>query len=74
MVTNILTFLIAILSLIMIAGGVWGLVYLWNQRAQVRIPLRYYGMAIAMIGGGFAMWGIAQALRLLLVLLANASP
>ena len=70
MVTNILTFLIAILGLIMIAGGVWGLVYLWNQRTQTRIPLRYYGMAIGMICGGFGMLGIAQALRLLRVLVA----
>jgi hypothetical protein len=56
----------------MIAGGVWGFVYLWNQRTQTRIPLRYYGMAIGMICGGFAMEGIAQALRLLLILLAEA--
>jgi hypothetical protein len=68
MITIILTFLIAILGLIMIAGGVWGFVYLWNQRTQTRIPLRYYGMAIGMICGGFAMEGIAQALRLLLIL------
>jgi hypothetical protein len=72
MITIILTFLIAILGLIMIAGGVWGFVYLWNQRTQTRIPLRYYGMGIGMICGGFAMEGIAQALRLLLILLAEA--
>ena len=72
MITIILTFLIAILGLVMIAGGIWGFVYLWNQRIQIRIPLRYYGMAIGMICGGFAMEGIAQALRLLLILLAEA--
>ena len=72
MITIILTFLIAILGLIMIAGGVWGFVYLWNQRAQTRIPLRYYGMVIGMICGGFAMGGIAQVLRLLLVLVAES--
>ena len=54
MITIILTFLIAILGLVMIAGGIWGLVYLWYQRTQTRIPLRYYGMAIGMICGGFA--------------------
>jgi hypothetical protein len=66
--TIILIFLIAILGLIMIASGVWGLLHLWNQRTRFRIPLRYYGMAIGMICGGFAMEGIARALRLLLVL------
>jgi hypothetical protein len=32
---------------------------------SVRIPLRYYAVAIAMIAGGVGMVGIAQALRLL---------
>jgi hypothetical protein len=68
--TIILAFLIAILGLVMIASGVWGFVHLWNQRTQISIPLRYYGMAIGMICGGFAMIGIAQALRLLLFLVA----
>jgi hypothetical protein len=72
MITNILIFLIAICGLIMIVGGVGGLVFLWNQRIPVQ--LRHYGMAIGMICGGFGMWGIAQALRLLLFILANAPP
>ena len=70
--TIILAWLIAILGLIMIGGGVWDFVDLWNQRKQTRIPLSYYGVAIGMICGGFAMIGIAQALRLLLVLVAEA--
>jgi hypothetical protein len=70
MITAILIFLIAILGLLMIAGGIWSFFHLWNQRKLTRIPLRYYGMAIGMVCGGFAMWGIAQALRLLFVLLA----
>jgi len=70
LITTILIILIAILRLLMIAGGVWSFVHLWNQRKLIRIPLRYYGMAIGMICGGFAMWGIAQALHLLFVLLA----
>jgi hypothetical protein len=74
MITIILTFLIAILGLIMIAGGVWGFVYLWNQRTQTRIPLRYYGMAIGMICGGFAMGGIAQALRLVVAIATVIQP
>ena len=74
MVTSVLIFLIAILGLIMIVGGIWGLVILWKQTAWTRLPLRYYGMTIGMICGGFAMWGIAQGLRLLLLILANAPP
>jgi len=66
--TFILAFLIGILGLIMIAGGIWGLIHLWNQRTQIRIPLRYYAMAIGAVCGGFAMIGIARALYLLLVL------
>jgi hypothetical protein len=71
MITIVLTYLIAILGVIMIVGGIWGFVHLWNQRKQIRIPLRYYGIAIGMISGGFAMLGIAQTLRLLFVLLAE---
>jgi hypothetical protein len=73
MITSVLVFLIVILGLILIASGVWGFVHLWNQRKRIRIPLRYYGMAVGMICGGVAMCGIAQALRILLFILAEAS-
>ena len=65
LITTILIILIAILGLLMIAGGVWSFVHLWNQRKLTRIPLRYYGMAIGMICGGFAMWGICAGLTLI---------
>ncbi len=65
--TTILAWLIAILGLLMIAGGVWDVVDLWNQRRQTVIPLSNWGMA-GMICGGFCMLGIAQALRLLRLL------
>ena len=69
--TTILAWLIAILGLLMIAGGVWDVVDLRNQTTQAYSPpLRYYGMAIGMIFGGFGMLGIAQALRLLRLLVA----
>ena len=68
--TTILAWLIAILGLLMIAGGVWDLVDLWNQRRQTLIPLRNWGVAIGIICGGFGILGIAQALRLLRVLVA----
>jgi hypothetical protein len=62
--TTILAYLIAFLGVLMIVGGLWGVFYL---RGQARaIPLRYYAMAIGMTCGGFAMGGIAQALRILL--------
>ena len=63
--TTILAWLIAILGLLMVAGGVWDVVDLWNQRKQKTIPLRNWGIAIVIICGGFGMLGIAQALRLL---------
>ena len=67
--TTILAYVIAFLGLIMIAGGIWGLFDLVRQ--TVRIPLRYYAMTIGMICGGFAMAGLAQALRLLLVIVTR---
>jgi hypothetical protein len=70
MSTTILAWLIAILGLLMIAGGIWDVVESWNQRRQTVIPLSNWGMAIGMICGGFGMLGIAQALRLLRVLVA----
>jgi hypothetical protein len=63
--TTILAWLIAILGLLMIAGGVWDVVDFWNQRRRTVIPLRNWGTAIVIICGGFGMLGIAQALRLL---------
>ena len=66
--TTILAWLITILGLLIIAGGIWDLVDLWNQRRLTEIPLRHWDTAIAMICGGFGMLGIAQALRLLRIL------
>ena len=62
MITYVLIFLIAISGLIMIAGGIWGLVYLLGQ--ETRSPLRYYAAVVGMICGGLAMWAIAQVLRI----------
>jgi hypothetical protein len=63
--TTILARLSAILRLLIVAGGIWDVVDLWNQRKRRTIPLRNWGMAIVIICGGFGMLGIAQALRLL---------
>lgn len=34
--TAILAYVIALLGLIMIGGGIWRLFHLWGQRAQIR--------------------------------------
>ncbi|MFZ2078180.1 MAG: hypothetical protein WAV38_16295 [Xanthobacteraceae bacterium] len=68
MYTTILAYVIAFVGLAMIGGGVWGLFDLWRQRARVNVPLRYYGMAIGMICGGFGLGGIAQGLRVLVAI------
>jgi hypothetical protein len=38
--TTILPWLIGILGVLMIAGGIWDFVDLWNQRRRTVIPLR----------------------------------
>jgi hypothetical protein len=67
--TLILSYLIAFLGLVMIVGGIWVLIDLIRQ--TVPPPLRHYWRAVGMICGGVAMLGIAQALRLLLVMIVQ---
>ena len=69
--TLILAWVIGLLGLIMIGGGVWGVFDLFKQTA--RAPLRSYGSAISMICGGVAMVGLARVLYLLLLLFAIAA-
>ena len=64
--TFILAWVIGLLGLIMIGGGIWGVIDLYRQ--EVRAPLKSYAGAVSMICGGVAMLGVAQALRLLLLL------
>ena len=45
--TIILAWLIVLLGLIMIGGGIWGLIDLFRQ--EVRAPLKSYGGAISMM-------------------------
>jgi hypothetical protein len=66
--TTILAYVIAVTGLVTIAGGAWGLFILVTERKRVRVPLRYYAIAIGMMSGGVGLSGLAQALRLLLVI------
>ena len=65
--TIILAWVIGLLGLIMIGGGIWGVVDRFRQ--AMRAPLKAYGGAISMICGGVVMLGVAQLLRLELVLI-----
>ena len=69
--TLFLSWIIGVLGLIMIIGGIWGVIDLFRQ--EVRAPLKSYGGAVSMICGGFAMLGVAQALRLLLAIIVMAA-
>jgi hypothetical protein len=62
--TTILAYVIVVLGFVMIVGGIYTFFDLWNERAT----LRHYAITIGMICGGFAMGGIAQALRLLVAI------
>ena len=68
--TLILAYVIGVLGLIMIGGGIWLLFDLFRQVVQA--PLRYYWRIVGMICGGVAMVGVAQALRLLVFLMWRA--
>jgi hypothetical protein len=67
--TTILAYVIALMGFITIGAGSWGLVLLVGTTD--RPPLREYAITIAMISGGIAMLGLAQALRLLLVIIGH---
>jgi hypothetical protein len=71
MYSTILAYVIALLGLVMIVGGVATFVYI--RSGPRPIAVRNYARAVTMICVGFAMGGIAQALRLL-VAIAHAMP
>jgi len=62
--TVILAYVIAVVGLVIIVVGAWGL-FLLLTASMPGIPLRYYAIAIGLISGGLGMVGVAQALRLL---------
>jgi hypothetical protein len=80
--TTILAYLIAFMGFIAFGGGALGFFILifeevgageWRNRAETGWgpPLRYYAMVVGLMAGGISMIGIAQALRLLLLLVGR---
>jgi hypothetical protein len=67
MYTTILAYAITLMGLVTVGAGAWALFTLLVEKT-VRVPLRYYAIALGLISGGLGMGGIAQALRLLLVI------
>jgi hypothetical protein len=74
--TIILAYVIALAGLVMIAAGAWGLFMLEPELISdtgemVGAPLSDHAIGIGMIVGGIAVIGLAQALRLLIVVVKN---
>ena len=70
--TTVLAYVIAAAGLIMLISGAWGLFVL--NTAEIDIALTDEAIVFGLIGGGLAMIGVAQALRLLLVIEKNTNP
>ena len=70
--STVLAYVIAAVGLIMLLFGVWGFIVLNN--AEIDVALTDEAIVLGLIGGGLAMIGVAQALRLLLVLVRNTNP
>ena len=67
--TTVLADVIALIGLVMPVFGAWGLFVLHN--AEIDIALADEATMFGLVGGGFTMIGIAQALRLLVVIVKN---
>jgi hypothetical protein len=71
--TGILAVVTAFVGAAVIIAGVWGAVVLITEKADTPAPLRYYAIVIGTIGIGVGLLGIAQALRILLLVLAKVA-
>jgi len=69
--TTVLAYVIAVVGLVMLLFGVWGFIVLNN--AEIDVALTDEAIVVRLIGGGLAMIGVAQALRLLLVVVKNTN-
>ena len=72
--TTVLAYVLDFMGLITFAAG--GLAFMWlifEQGAAVagHVPLRYYAVVATLISSGLIMIGIAQGLRLLLLIVAK---
>jgi hypothetical protein len=65
--TTILAYVIALAGLVTIVAGAWGL-FIFLTETEYELALSDFGIAIGMVTGGFGLIGLAQALRLLLVI------
>jgi hypothetical protein len=68
--TTIFAYMLGLAGFVTIAVGLAGLLILLAEKT-VRIPLRYYGSAIGLMSGGLGLVGLAQVLRLLLVIVGK---
>ena len=71
MKTTILAYLIALGGVAMIVYALWGHYILIKERVAERRLMRDYIPTIQTIAVGFGLIGVAQALRLLLVLVTH---
>jgi hypothetical protein len=69
--TTVLAYVIAVVGFVMLMFGAWGLFVLNN--AEIDVALTDEAIVFGLIGGGLAMIGVAQALRLLLVVMRNTN-
>jgi hypothetical protein len=65
--------LIALAGLVIIAAGVWDLSSLEAETGET-LALSDYAPGVQTIADGLVMLGVAQALRLLLVIMTNTKP
>ena len=73
MLTGILAIVIGFVGLGLIIAGAFGGVVLMAERADRPVPLRDYAIVIGIIGTGVGLLGIAQGLRILLLILAKVA-
>jgi hypothetical protein len=69
--TTLLACVIAVVGLVMLIFEAWGLFVL--NIAVIDVALTDEAIVVGLIGGGLAMIGVAQALRLLLVVVRNTN-
>ena len=71
--TTALVYLIVFMGFITFAGGAMGLLILMFEDMvdTGRVPFRYYALMVGLLSGGVSMIGLAQGLRLLLLLVGK---